>query len=153
MSKLLLIVFLATISPVFALGQVFPFEGTWEWAQTEYSSGEIETPASVGHSEQYFFGPEQAFAHFIDEQVVAEGLWSPGEMVIGPCMVETLSVASENWVWTIQGGGEDLYLYLQTGFECPIGGGTPVLKIETFVTRGTVSADAKSWGFVKSIYR
>lgn len=152
MLKPLLVLFLAAILPVTALGQTAPFQGTWEWIVTEYSNGEFETPVSVGHTKQFYFGPEGAFVHFIDEQRFAEGLWYSGEVVVGSCMVEILSVDSENWVWSIEEGGVQL-LNLQTGFECPSGGGSPVVKVERFIFRGTVATEAESWGAVKSLYR
>ncbi len=89
-----------------------------EWVQTEFSNGEIETPASVGHTEQYFFSHDHNFVKYIDEQGVAESPWYLGNAVIGICVVEILSANAEDWVWTIE-EGDVQHLFLQTGFECP----------------------------------
>ena len=131
MFKRILVVFIMIAAPSLAVGQFAPFEGTWEWVQTEYSDGEITTPGSLGFTEQFLFGTDQIFVRYIDEQVIYEDVWDTGEAVIGQCMVEFLYAEAETWVWSIE-EGDVQYLRLQVGFECPIGGGTPVSKVSTF---------------------
>lgn len=131
------------------------FVGGWEWVSTEYAGGTIETPDSVGYTQQYLFGEQGDFVVYRDHQVYAESRWAWNEVIVGPCTIESLATEHDESVWYFMLlPGIPSTLVLTDGIWAPpCGVEIPITKTLTFTYVGTVPSDRFEWGALKAQYR
>ncbi len=137
-----------------AFGQYGELVGTWEWVMTEHPDGTVSSPATDGHREQFCFGPDYSFVHYVDEQVAVESSWGVTDILVGSCLFSSLGWGGDIWLWRVE-GGVVRWLYLSDDFGCPPGGiETPAAVTRmTLVSRDAVPTDDRTWGAVKSLFR
>ena len=131
------------------------FIGGWDWVSTEYLDGRIETPATLGYSQQYYFGASGEYIVYHDLTTAVQSLWSLGEVIVGPCMIEHLSVMGDAtlWYWFLT-PGEPAGLVLTDGLDAqPCGVDIPETKRITLTYVGTVPNEVLGWGAVKARFR
>jgi hypothetical protein len=156
LKSLVIMSLLACLFACTALAQDMPFIGTWEWVSTEYASGEIENPGTLGHNVELGFGFSSGptFVRYHNEVPVEEGLWSATNVFVGPCCLEILVTdLDDDWVWQTWQDNDGTWLRLQTGFQCPPEYIDPPSKIETYSLRSPVASQEMSWGSIKAGYR
>lgn len=131
------------------------FLGGWNWVSTEYSDGRVETPGTLGYSQQYYFGENGECTVYHDMAPVQQGLWYVGEVIVGPCMIEHLSMLDGEtpWYWSLA-CGDPVCLVLTDGLDAqPCGVDVAETKRLTLTYFGTVPSDGVGWGAVKARYR
>jgi len=128
-----------------------PPVGTWEWAATEESPGDLTTPADVGYNVQREFLDDGLYYEFRNEAIHRSGTYWVDDvefmgLIIPALYIECGDDPTEVCAYLRGPGTLELYW----GAD---GGGYPSYPIEVLVYWESVPNETSTWGGVKNLFR
>ena len=120
--------------------------GAWEWQNTTYSDGTVDTPSSVGYTVQIQFSADRSFLRYQDYALLEQSFWEVSyvwvDMGGGMAHLEIVSTyVGDQWTALA------IYPWAFMRLEKVSGG------VEEYAYMGPVTNASVSWGSLKAQYR